>query len=218
MYSVKEIFTTIQGEGAQAGRVSVFCRFAGCNLWSGRESDRDNAICKFCDTDFVGIDNEQGGGKFNTATELADSILRLWLSMNSSLARRYVVLTGGEPLLQVDQSLIDALHAHNFEIAVETNGTLPIPQGIDWVCVSPKIGSELIALQGDELKFVIPQVGSVETIEYLKKFEKMNFKNFFIQPMDNINQKNNTALALEIVKKRPIWRMSIQNHKLLGIK
>lgn len=217
MYSVKEIFTTIQGEGAQAGRVSVFCRFSGCNLWSGRESDRDSAICKFCDTDFVGVDNE-GGGKFNTATELAKSILNHWLTMNSSLARRYVVLTGGEPLLQVDKALIDALHACDFEIAIETNGTLPIPKGIDWICVSPKIGSNLIVLQGDELKFVVPQTSVTETVEYLKKFEKMNFKNFFIQPMDNLNSVNNIAVALDIVKQRPIWRMSIQTHKLLGIK
>lgn len=217
MYSVKEIFTTIQGEGAQAGRVSVFCRFSGCNLWSGRESDRDSAICKFCDTDFVGVDSE-GGGKFNTATELAKSILNHWLTMNSSLARRYVVLTGGEPLLQVDKALIDALHACDFEIAIETNGTLPIPKGIDWVCVSPKVGSNLIVLQGDELKFVVPQTSVTETVEYLKKFEKMNFKNFFVQPMDNLNSVNNIAVALDIVKQRPIWRMSIQTHKLLGIK
>jgi 7-carboxy-7-deazaguanine synthase (Cx14CxxC type) len=217
MYSVKEIFTTIQGEGAQAGRVSVFCRFSGCNLWSGRESDRDSAICKFCDTDFVGVDGE-GGGKFNTATELAKSILNHWLTMNSSLARRYVVLTGGEPLLQVDNALIDALHACDFEIAIETNGTLPIPKGIDWVCVSPKVGSNLIVLQGDELKLVVPQTSVTETVEYLKKFEKMNFKNFFVQPMDNLNSVNNIAVALDIVKQRPIWRMSIQTHKLLGIK
>lgn len=216
MYSVKEIFTTIQGEGAQTGRASVFCRFTGCNLWSGRNSDRDSAICKFCDTDFVGVDGI-GGGKFNTASDLAASILEHWMSLNASRARRYVVLTGGEPLLQVDEALIDALHSYDFEIAVETNGTFPVPKGIDWVCVSPKIGSNLVVLQGDELKFVIPQATTVETLESLKKFEKMNFKNFFIQPMDDINVKSNTELALTLVKKRPIWRISIQTHKLLGI-
>jgi 7-carboxy-7-deazaguanine synthase len=217
MYSVKEIFATVQGEGAQAGRAAVFCRFSGCNLWSGREEDRATAICKFCDTEFVGVDGA-GGGKFKNAEDLARVIVDHWLQINPSKARRYVVLTGGEPLLQVDQALIDQLHVYDFEVAIETNGTLPVPKGIDWVCVSPKNGSELVVFQGDEIKLVVPQLNQIQTMEYIKKIEKMNFKHFFIQPMDNDKLKQNTSIALDLVKKRPLWRIGLQLHKLLEIR
>ena len=217
MYSVKEIFSTLQGEGAQTGRVAVFCRFTGCNLWSGREEDRNSSICSFCDTDFVGTDGKNGG-KYETANQLAKLIESIWLEMNHSSGRRFVVFTGGEPLLQLDDELIKQLHVIGFEVAVETNGTLPLPSNLDWVCVSPKLGSDLVVKQGDEIKFVIPQTNDLSIIdENLKRYEKMNFKNFFLQAKDDINRSSNIALALKFCKKRPLWRLSLQTHKLLGI-
>jgi len=216
MYSVKEIFGSIQGEGAKSGKTAVFCRFSGCNLWSGREEDRNSATCQFCDTDFVGT-NGAGGGKFISADDLAQAIMECWQKNNFGGSHRYVILTGGEPLLQVDQNLIDALHKLKFEIAVETNGTISIPEGIDWVCVSPKIGSELRVFSGDEIKVVVPQMSITQTIEYLKRIEKMNFKNFFIQPMDGMNRAANTKVSLELVNQRPLWRLSLQTHKILGV-
>lgn len=217
MYSVKEIFPTLQGEGAHTGRAAVFCRFSGCNLWSGREIDRKTSICQFCDTDFVGTDGNNGG-KFATACELSEFINEIWLSMNKSSGRKFVVFTGGEPILQLDQALIDELHSIGFEVAVETNGTLSLPNNLDWVCVSPKLGSELVVKQADEIKFVVPQIVNESLIEeQLKRFEKMNFKHFFLQAKDDLNKANNLALAISLCKKRPLWRLSIQTHKLLGI-
>ena len=208
-YAVKEIFYTLQGEGAQAGRAAVFCRFSGCNLWSGRESDRASAICRFCDTDFVGVDGP-GGGKFAAAEDLAGAIAVQWPA--SSGGRRFVVCTGGEPLLQLDHTLIDALHAQHFEIAVETNGTVAAPAGIDWVCVSPKAGSSLVQRTGDELKLVFPQVGSDP-----HEFEPLEFRHFFLQPMDGPYRALNTELAVRFCMEHPQWRLSLQTHKLLGI-
>ena len=219
MYTVKEIFPTLQGEGAHSGRAAIFCRFSGCNLWNGRSEDRNNAICKFCDTDFVGV-NGINGGKFENALTLVAVIEKLWKSMTPSEARKYVVFTGGEPLLQLDTNLIKLLHKSGFEVAIETSGTLPVPKGVDWVCVSPKIGSELIVKQADEIKFVVPQgdtASQFDTELLLKKFENMNFKNFFIQPKDDINKSTNTEFAIGLCQARPIWRLSIQTHKLLGI-
>ena len=208
-YAVKEIFYTLQGEGAQAGRPAVFCRFSGCNLWSGRESDRASAICQFCDTDFVDV-NGLGGGKFATAPELAGAIAEKWPA--NATGRRFVVCTGGEPLLQLDQPLIDALHARCFEIAVETNGTMPAPEGIDWVCVSPKAGSILVQRRGDELKLVFPQENGDPA-----QFEALEFTHFFVQPMDGPNRELNTELAVRFCLEHPQWRLSLQTHKLLGI-
>jgi 7-carboxy-7-deazaguanine synthase len=208
-YSIKEIFYTLQGEGAQAGRPAVFCRFSGCNLWSGRESDRANAICKFCDTDFVGTDGERGG-KFTDSETLARTINSLWPTTYA--ASKYVVFTGGEPLLQLDAALIDSMHAHGFEIAIETNGTLPVPAGVDWVCVSPKVGSELVVRKGSELKVVIPQIG-----QSLRDYEALEFRHFFVQPMDGPNAEQNTRLAIDVCKRNPKWRLSLQTHKLLQI-
>ena len=217
MYTVKELFPTLQGEGAHAGRAAVFCRFAGCNLWSGREEDRATAVCQFCDTDFVGSDGA-GGGKFQTADQLADTIEEAWNSTSAGPQQRYVVFTGGEPLLQLDAPLIDALHAKGFAVAIETNGTIKVPKGVDWVCVSPKAGSELIVLQADEIKLVIPQVGhgSIETI--LARFEKMDYRNRFLQAMDGPNLKDNIQLAVQLCQKRPLWRLSVQTHKVIGIR
>lgn len=217
MYTVKELFPTLQGEGAHAGRAAVFCRFAGCNLWSGREEDRAAAICQFCDTDFVGIDGF-GGGKFDTATSLADAIETSWRSTSAGPQQRYVVFTGGEPLLQLDGELISALHQKGFAIAIETNGTLKVPKGIDWVCVSPKAGSDLIVLQADELKLVIPQQGHSDLEKIMARFEKMDYRNRFLQPMDGPNLKSNTELAVGLCQKRPLWRLSLQSHKLIGIR
>jgi 7-carboxy-7-deazaguanine synthase (Cx14CxxC type) len=215
-YSVKELFLTVQGEGTQAGRVAVFCRFSGCNLWSGREEDRAEAICQFCDTDFVGVDGD-GGGKFITPEDLAQAINSAW--SNGDPKHKYVVFTGGEPLLQLDKALIDAMHAQGFKIGIETNGTLKVPEGIDWVCISPKFGSELVALQGDEIKLVIPQFGHQgKIIDILARFEKMSFKHHFLQPMDGPNQQENTELAIKLCQSRPLWRLSIQTHKFLGIR
>jgi len=208
-YAVKEIFYTLQGEGAQAGRAAVFCRFAGCNLWSGREEDRRAAVCQFCDTDFLGT-NGPGGGRFATAVDLAEAIGAQWPS--SLGGKRFVVCTGGEPLLQLDRELIDALHVREFEIAVETNGTVAAPEGIDWVCVSPKAGAHLVQKTGDELKLVFPQEQAQP-----EKFADLAFRHFFLQPMDGPFRKMNTELAVRYCMSHPKWRLSLQTHKILGI-
>ena len=217
MYTVKELFPTLQGEGTHTGRAAVFCRFAGCNLWSGREEDRATAICKFCDTDFVGSDGN-GGGKFETAQDLANAIESSWKSTSAGPQQRYVVFTGGEPLLQLDEQLIAELHQKGFEVAIETNGTIKVPTGVDWVCVSPKAGSDLIVLQANELKLVIPQEGHDSLEKLLARFEKMDYRNRFLQPMDGPNLKMNTELAVNLCQKRPLWRLSLQSHKLIGIR
>jgi 7-carboxy-7-deazaguanine synthase (Cx14CxxC type) len=217
MYTVKELFPTLQGEGTHTGRAAVFCRFAGCNLWSGREEDRATAVCKFCDTDFVGSDGD-GGGKFETAQELANAIESSWRSTSAGPQQRYVVFTGGEPLLQLDEQLIEKLHQKGFEVAIETNGTIKVPKGVDWVCVSPKAGSDLIVLQANELKLVIPQEGQDSLERLLARFEKMDYRNRFLQPMDGVNLKINTELAISLCQKRPLWRLSLQSHKLIGIR
>ena len=217
MYTVKELFPTLQGEGAHAGRAAVFCRFAGCNLWSGREEDRATAICQFCDTDFVGIDGD-GGGKFETALQLVEAIETAWRSTSAGPQRRYVVFTGGEPLLQLDEQLITALHQKGFEVAIETNGTIKVPKGIDWVCVSPKAGSELIVFQADELKLVIPQATHNNLSALMDRFEKMDYRNRFLQPMDGPNLKDNIESAVRLCQKHPLWRLSLQTHKLIGIR
>ena len=209
-YAVKEIFYTLQGEGAQAGRAAVFCRFAGCNLWTGREADRKAAVCKFCDTDFVGVDGP-GGGKFDNAAALADAVAGRWPG-NDESGRRFVVCTGGEPLLQLDTALIQALHARKFEIAVETNGTVAAPAGIDWVCVSPKAGAELVQRSGDEIKLVFPQLHAEPVA-----FEDLAFRHFFLQPMDGPERAANTERALRYCMEHPRWRLSLQTHKILGI-
>lgn len=215
-YSVKELFLTIQGEGAQTGRAAVFCRFSGCNLWTGREEDRSTAICQFCDTDFVGTDGD-GGGKFESTALLASAINQSWADGDPH--HKYVVFTGGEPLLQLDQALIDELHNLGFKIAIETNGTMRAPAGIDWICVSPKFGSDLLQVQGDELKLVIPQVGHEGKLpQLLARFEKMSFKHHFLQPLDGPNKSANTELAIKICQSRPLWRLSTQTHKILGIR
>ncbi|MDP1640032.1 MAG: 7-carboxy-7-deazaguanine synthase [Hyphomicrobium sp.] len=207
MYAVKEIFYTLQGEGANAGRAAVFCRFAGCNLWSGREQDRVAADCQFCDTDFVGTDGE-GGGKFATADELAGACAKV----AGDAGATFIVLTGGEPMLQVDAALIDALHARGFAIAIETNGTLPVPRAIDWICVSPKAGTDLKQRSGDELKLVYPQADlDPETVAGLA------FSHRYLQPMDGRDAKANTDRAIAYCKAHPGWRLSVQTHKLLGI-
>jgi 7-carboxy-7-deazaguanine synthase len=208
-YTVKEIFYTLQGEGANTGRAAVFCRFAGCNLWSGRERDRADATCQFCDTDFVGIDGP-GGGRFATAEDLAAAVSETWPAHNPG--QRFVVCTGGEPLLQLDVALIQALHDQDFEIAVETNGTLPPPPGLDWLCVSPKAGAELQARAGNELKLVYPQIGLRP-----EDLENLEFRHFFLQPMDGPERDANTALAVDYCLTHPRWRLSLQTHKLLGI-
>jgi len=208
-YAVKEIFYTLQGEGANTGRPAVFCRFAGCNLWSGREEDRAGAVCTFCDTEFVGTDGI-GGGKFADAAALAAAVRRAW--PEGAGARPFVVCTGGEPLLQLDAALIDALHAEGCAIAVETNGTCVPPAGLDWICVSPKAGAELVLEAGDELKLVFPQAGiAPESLEHLR------FAHFFLQPMDGPERARNTALAVDFCLAHPRWRLSLQTHKLLGI-
>ena len=209
-YSVKEIFYTLQGEGAQVGRPAVFCRFAGCNLWSGLEKDRAKAVCMFCDTDFVGTDGE-GGGKFASSDALARAIAARWPKGDTS-GRRFVVCTGGEPLLQLDEPLIDALHVEGFEVAVETNGTQPAPQRLDWICVSPKANAPVVLTHGDELKLVFPQEEARP-----ERFETMEFQHFLLQPMDGPNRERNTQLAVAYCKSHPKWRLSIQTHKILGI-
>lgn len=209
MYAVKEIFYTLQGEGANAGTPAVFCRFAGCNLWSGREQDRATATCQFCDTDFVGIDG-QGGGRFDTAAALARACHDA--AAPATDAPKFVVLTGGEPMLQVDQDLVDALHAEGFRIAIETNGTLPVLDTIDWICVSPKAGSELKQRRGHELKLVFPQAG-IDPAGYVD----LAFEQRFLQPMDGPHHLTNTQAAIAYCKANPAWRLSVQTHKLLGI-
>ena len=208
MYAVKEIFYTLQGEGANAGTPAVFCRFAGCNLWSGREEDRAKAVCQFCDTDFVGTDGERGG-RYAAAVELADACRA---ACTAAEGPTLIVLTGGEPMLQVDQDLIDALHARAFSIAIETNGTLPALDTIDWICVSPKAGAELRQTRGDELKLVYPQDG-VDPSRYLG----LAFKHRFLQPMDGPAREANTISAIAYCKANPAWRLSVQTHKILGI-
>jgi 7-carboxy-7-deazaguanine synthase (Cx14CxxC type) len=210
-YAVKEIFYTLQGEGANAGRPAVFCRFAGCNLWTGREADRADAVCKFCDTEFVGTDGP-GGGKFASATALAAAVRAAWPATASASARPLVVCTGGEPLLQLDAAAVGALHEAGFEIAVETNGTQPAPEGIDWICVSPKAGAPLLLTSGDELKLVFPQTGAAP-----EQFRGLPFREFFLQPMDGPERARNTALAVEYCLGHPEWRLSLQTHKMLGI-
>lgn len=212
-YSVKEIFYTLQGEGAQAGRPAVFCRFAGCNLWSGREADRASAVCRFCDTDFVGVDGP-GGGKFREPDDLARAVLAAWPKDGGPRAAPLVVCTGGEPLLQLDEALINALHTRGFEVAIETNGTLPAPPGVDWTCVSPKAGAELVLRSGDELKLIFPQEGADPHL-----YEGLDFKHFFLQPMDagGLLREQNTSLAVRFCLSHPMWRLSLQTHKMLGI-
>lgn len=208
-YTVKEIFYTLQGEGDNAGRAAVFCRFSGCNLWSGREEDRSRAVCQFCDTDFVGTGPD--GGRFATPDDLADSIARAW--RGDSDEPRLVVCTGGEPLLQVDEPFIDSLHERGFIVAIETNGTRPAPAAIDWICVSPKAGVELIQRSGNELKLVYPQTGARP-----EEFESLAFEHFFLQPMDGLRGDENTHLAIEYCMSHPRWRLSVQTHKILGLR
>jgi 7-carboxy-7-deazaguanine synthase (Cx14CxxC type) len=208
-YAVKEIFLTLQGEGAQAGRVAVFCRFAGCNLWSGREADRATATCRFCDTDFVGTDGG-GGGRFTSAGALADAIAAFW---QGGPANRLVVLTGGEPLLQVDPPLIEALHARGFAIAIETNGTITPPPGLDWVCVSPKATAPLVVETGDELKLVYPQADAPP-----ERFAGLAFRHFLLQPMDGPEALRHTQAAIEYCLSHPQWRLSVQTHKVLSLR
>ncbi len=216
MYSVKELFFTLQGEGAQAGRAAVFCRFSGCNLWSGREQDRATAVCTFCDTDFVGTDGE-GGGKFATAEQLADMIASKWPRPEPDQGQAlpgkpYVVCTGGEPLLQLDEALIEVLHERGFEVAVETNGTQPAPPGLDWICVSPKADAELVLTSGHELKLVYPQ-----PLARPERFAGLDFQHFFLQPMDSVLQREHTRAAVDYCMKHPQWRLSVQMHKVVGI-
>lgn len=208
-YAVKEIFLTLQGEGAHAGRTAVFCRFSGCNLWTGREQDRADAICKFCDTDFVGTDGTLGG-RYANADDLAAAIAAQW---EGPQTHRYTVLTGGEPLLQVDTALIDALHARGFTIAIETNGTIEPPPGLDWVCVSPKAGSELVVRKGHELKLVYPQVENTP-----EDFAGLEFERFSLQPMDGPDIAQSTQAAIAYCLRHPQWRLSVQTHKTLGIR
>ncbi len=220
-YTVKEVFATLQGEGANTGRAAVFCRFTGCNLWSGREAQRADAVCRFCDTDFVGTDGP-GGGRFATPTELADHVAACWAGRVGGSpggspggrpgGRPLVVCTGGEPLLQLDAPLVDALHAAGFEVAIETNGTLPVPAGVDWVCVSPKAGADLVVTEGDELKLVFPQDGAEPD-----RYEPLGFQHFFLQPMDGPDREAATAAAVAYCLAHPRWRLSLQTHKLLGI-
>ena len=211
---MKEVFHTLQGEGMQAGRAAVFCRFSGCNLWSGREEHRDSAVCRFCDTDFVGTDGP-GGGVFRTADDLADAVAAAWHRSMGDGGQPYVVCTGGEPLLQLDHEAVAALHDRGFEVAIETNGTMPVPQGVDWVCVSPKAGADLVVLGGDELKLVHPQAGAEP-----ERYEQLGFVHFFLQPMDAPDPEEseaNTRCTVDACRARPQWRLSLQTHKYLGI-
>lgn len=209
-YAIKEIFYTLQGEGFHAGRPAVFLRFSGCNLWSGLEKDRETAICKFCDTDFWGTDGTLGG-KYS-ARELAEQISALWPG-NARQETKFVVCTGGEPMLQMDEEIIDQLHSHGFEIAIETNGTIPVPRSIDWICVSPKQGSEVVQKSGNELKLVHPQSGYSP-----EDFENWDFEVFYLQPMDGPFLENNSKACLEYCMKNPFWKLSVQTHKVLGIR
>ncbi len=208
-YFVKEAFKTVQGEGVNAGRVALFCRFAGCNLWSGREEDRAEAACNFCDTDFIGVDGENGG-KFADARTLVDHLAAIWGAEDED---RFIVLTGGEPMLQTDAALVDALHAEGFEIAVESNGSLPAAPGIDWICVSPKAGAPLAQTSGDELKLVYPQPGVDPAT-----FERLDFRHFLLQPMDGPEIVRNTKAAVDYCLAHPRWRLSLQTHKMIGVK
>jgi 7-carboxy-7-deazaguanine synthase len=223
-YKIKEIFYTLQGEGGQTGRAAVFCRFTGCNLWTGREKDRAKAICQFCDTDFVGT-NGLNGGRFKTAAEVAAKVNEVWEEAISGKnpkyteggqkikkVRKYVVCTGGEPALQLDAALVAAFHAIGFEIAIETNGTIPLAEGIDWVCVSPKAGTDIVVLRGSELKLVFPQVGAEP-----ERFDNLAFDNFYIQPMDSPLQKIHAQMALQFCLQNPQWKLSLQTHKILDI-
>jgi 7-carboxy-7-deazaguanine synthase len=207
MYKIKEIYYTIQGEGFHTGRPALFCRFAGCNLWSGREEDRDKAICKFCDTDFWGTDGVNGGRY--TSSNLTQKLLSLWPETSE---KPFVVCTGGEPGLQIDQELIDTLHQHHFEIAIETNGTVNLPDGIDWICVSPKADTDIIITKGNELKLVYPQKENTPEI-----FLHLDFDHFFLQPLDDVNQSQNTKACIGYCMKNPKWKLSVQTHKVLGI-
>lgn len=209
MYIVKEIFFTVQGEGANTGRAAVFCRFAGCNLWSGNERDRPHAICGFCDTDFVGVSGD--GGRFADAEAVADAVASRW--PDEDLSPRFVVCTGGEPLLQLDAALIEAFHARQFIVAVETNGTQPAPAGLDWICVSPKAGAPLVLKKGDELKLVYPQQGAEP-----ERFESLAFSRWYLQPMDGPSREANTRAAIEYCLRHPKWRLSVQTHKALGLR
>jgi 7-carboxy-7-deazaguanine synthase len=211
-YFVKEIFYTLQGEGFHSGRPAVLCRFAGCNLWSGRDEDRDKASCKFCDTDFAGTDGP-GGGRFETAPELAKKVAGLWSGKRTKPRRPFVVCTGGEPLLQLDPELVGALHGEGFEVAIETNGTRPLPEGIDWICVSPKADTELVLRSGHELKLVFPQAGAEP-----ERFEALDFQYFFLQPMEGPDRERNTRWAVNFCLEHPQWRLSLQIHKWLGIR
>lgn len=208
-YKIKEIFYTLQGEGAQAGRPAVFCRFSGCNLWSGREEDRHKAICQFCDTDFWGTDGENGG-RYASAKELTGKIASLW--PDRQIGKPYVVCTGGEPMLQLDQALVDALHAAGFEIAVETNGTIEAPAGVDWICVSPKANTDIIITQGQELKLVYPQVNALPP-----QYEALDFEHFYLQPMDGEQTEQNTQACVTYCMEHPKWKLSLQTHKFLNI-
>ncbi len=210
-YSVKEIYYTLQGEGINTGRPAVFCRFTGCNLWTGREQHRGRAICRFCDTDFVGTDGP-GGGKYRNATELTDAIAAIWNVATNSRAHAFVVCTGGEPLLQLDTDLIESFHGEGFEIAVETNGTKIAPNGIDWICVSPKSGAPLNQTRGNELKLVFPQPGARP-----ERFETLDFEHFCLQPMDGPDFDENQRLCLEYCLAHPPWRLSLQTHKIAGL-
>ena len=209
MYTIKEIYYTIQGEGFHTGRSAVFVRFSGCNLWTGHEKDRENAICNFCDTDFIGTDGP-GGGKFQTPNDLVKNVVSKWPSRSKE--KRFVVFTGGEPLLQMDEELINVLHFNKFEIAIETNGTVKAPKNIDWVCVSPKAGSDLIITKGNELKLVYPQHG-IDPSQY----ENLNFDYFSLQPMDNENLNENIQKTIKYCHEHPLWRLSLQTHKFVGI-
>lgn len=208
-YTVKELFYTLQGEGGQAGRAAVFCRFAGCNLWTGREADRAKAVCQFCDTDFIGTDGP-GGGKFATPDALADAVAAQWPL--GAGGRPLVVCTGGEPLLQLDEPLIERLHARGFEVAVETNGTQPAPAGLDWICVSPKADAPVVLTKGSELKLVYPQ-----PLAMPERFAHLDFQHFFLQPMDGLDAKRNTRLTVDYCMAHPQWRLSVQTHKVVGI-
>jgi 7-carboxy-7-deazaguanine synthase (Cx14CxxC type) len=210
-YRVKEVYCTLQGEGTHTGRAAVFCRFTNCNLWTGREKDRHRAVCQFCDTDFIGTDGP-GGGRFATAADLAAAVGAVWDSNAQTRDRAFVVCTGGEPLLQLDEAAVGALHAAGFEVAVETNGTQPAPTGLDWVCVSPKAGAPLVLTSGDELKLVYPQDGVVPEM-----FEDLGFPRLLLQPMDGSDRDKNTRLAVEYCLEHPQWRLSLQTHKYLGI-
>ena len=210
-YTIKECFYTLQGEGFHTGRSAVFLRFSGCNLWTGREADRAAAVCQFCDTDFVGVGPD--GGKYTSADALADAVATRWPSSREAGGRRLVVCTGGEPLLQLDEAAIDALHARGFQVAVETNGTQPAPRGLDWICVSPKVGAPLLLKRGDELKLVYPQIGGAP-----EQYEQLDFTHFYLQPMDGPAATENTQLAMAYCLERPRWRLSVQTHKVLGIR